>query len=71
MSLTEKDRLGETLEWFLYREKVYSSRDEAIKAIIKGDITINDKIVKNVKYIPKKDDVFIISSLKRNFNLSY
>lgn len=54
----ECTRKKETLEWFLYREKFTSNREEADSIINEGRVKINNKIVKDVKYIPKKGDKF-------------
>jgi ribosomal 50S subunit-recycling heat shock protein len=58
----ECDRKNEELDWFLYREKIISNREEAIKAIESGGITINGKVVKKKEYKPKKGDSFIVSN---------
>ena len=54
------DRNGETLDWMLSREKIISNREEAIKAIEAGDITINGNTVKKKDYKPKKGDAFVV-----------
>ena len=54
----ECSRKKETLEWFLYREKFTSNREEADSMISDGKVQINGKIVKDKKYIPKKNDKF-------------
>jgi predicted rRNA methylase YqxC with S4 and FtsJ domains len=58
MSKKEDNRKNETLDWFLYREQLFSSRDEASFAIEKGDVIINGKCAKKKDYIPKKGDSF-------------
>jgi predicted rRNA methylase YqxC with S4 and FtsJ domains len=55
------DRNGETLDFFLYREKIISNREEAIKTIESGGIIINEKVVKKKQYKPKKGDKFVVS----------
>lgn len=60
MAKFECDRKGEELDWFLYREKIISNRDDAIKCILDGGITINGKIVKKKEYVPKKGDSFTV-----------
>jgi ribosomal protein S4 len=52
------DRKNETLEWFLFREKIYGSRDEALQAIKDGTVIVNGKAKKDPEYKPKKKDEF-------------
>jgi predicted rRNA methylase YqxC with S4 and FtsJ domains len=52
------EREIETVDWLLAREHVYRSREDAITAIQSGKVTINGKIVKDIKYKPKKKDGF-------------
>jgi ribosomal protein S4 len=54
------DRNKESLEWFLFREKLYGDRALAIDDIKKGCITINGKVKKDPEYVVKKKDEFAI-----------
>lgn len=60
MGKFECDRKNEELDWFLYREKIISNREEAIKCIQEGGVTINGKVVKKKEYKPKKGDSFTV-----------
>lgn len=52
------ERKNETLEWFLFREKIYGSKDEALQAIKEGTVIVNGKAKKDPTYKPKKNDEF-------------
>jgi len=54
------DRNKENLEWFLFREHLYSDRTLAIDDIKKGCISINGRVKKDPNYIVKKKDKFVI-----------
>lgn len=57
------DRKSENIEWFLFREKLYSDRNLAIEDIQKGCIKVNDKVKKDPTYVVKKKDRFSIQGL--------
>ena len=66
------DRNGESLEWFLTREKIYGSREDAVSDIKAGKVTINGKVKKDPEYKPKKKDEFIIVDIhQRKYTISF
>jgi len=68
MAKFECDRKNEELDWFLYREKIISNREEAAKAIEAGNVIINDKIVKKKQYKSKNDDSFKVTHSGRTIS---
>ena len=70
MGKFECDRKNEELDWFLYRERIISNREEAIKAIEAGYVTVNGKIVKKKEYKPKKGDNFSVTHGGKNVSFT-
>jgi predicted rRNA methylase YqxC with S4 and FtsJ domains len=68
MAKFECDRKNEELDWFLYREKIISNREEAVKAIEAGNVIINEKVVKKKQYKPKKGDSFKVTHSGRTIS---
>jgi ribosomal protein S4 len=54
----ECKRHKETLDWFLYREEMYRTREDAVHAVKNGAVKVNGKYVKDTDYVPKKGDKF-------------